>query len=548
MMGPARWPRVLLSVAVVVGVGGAIARRWLCDDAFISFRYAQNLVAGHGLVFNAEERVEGYTNFLWTLLCAGAAALGIDPVAFGQWAGIACFGAMVLAVARVGRRLLPGDTALLPAAAVGCALHRHLQEFASCGLETASFVLLVVLLLDALLAARAAAHWACGGVLATLLALSRPDGALFGAVGGLCALAVAVRQRRIGPLLAYVLPPLLVGAALLLWKLGYYGALLPNTFYAKSAHDPYPGQGLYYLALYLSTYWVLAPALLVLPVLPWLRPRGRAAWLLPGFGLAYAAFVVWVGGDFMFARFLLPITPVLYLALEWLVRRFLPGAGLLAAAVIGAGTLAWLPHQGLLDGEMWRGVGDERAQYPAERVAAIRDVGRRMGEALAGAPVRVVFFGTQAMLVYEAGFAYAMEGSTGLTDAHLARMQVDQRGRIGHEKSVYADPGYVLARGVHFLLEPYAGLLDLEPWRFISFFGMPATVVRYDRQVMQRLRDVPGVAYTDFERYLDAYLAALPGSDPVRVREDLARFQLYWFAHNDDPTRLGAFQRFLAGR
>jgi hypothetical protein len=29
-----------------------------------------NLVAGHGLVFNPGERVEGYTNFLWTLLMA----------------------------------------------------------------------------------------------------------------------------------------------------------------------------------------------------------------------------------------------------------------------------------------------------------------------------------------------------------------------------------------------------------------------------------------------------------------------------------------------
>ena len=30
---------------------------WSCDDAFISFRYAQHLVDGHGLVFNAGERV-----------------------------------------------------------------------------------------------------------------------------------------------------------------------------------------------------------------------------------------------------------------------------------------------------------------------------------------------------------------------------------------------------------------------------------------------------------------------------------------------------------
>src|SRR5690242_17979411 len=37
-------------------------------DAFISMRYARNLALGHGPVFNPGERVEGYTNFLWTLI------------------------------------------------------------------------------------------------------------------------------------------------------------------------------------------------------------------------------------------------------------------------------------------------------------------------------------------------------------------------------------------------------------------------------------------------------------------------------------------------
>ena len=39
-------------------VYAALASRswWLCDDAFISFRYARNLVAGHGLTFNVGDR------------------------------------------------------------------------------------------------------------------------------------------------------------------------------------------------------------------------------------------------------------------------------------------------------------------------------------------------------------------------------------------------------------------------------------------------------------------------------------------------------------
>ena len=39
----------------------ALDQWWTADDAFISFRYARNLVDGLGLVFNAGERVEGFT-------------------------------------------------------------------------------------------------------------------------------------------------------------------------------------------------------------------------------------------------------------------------------------------------------------------------------------------------------------------------------------------------------------------------------------------------------------------------------------------------------
>ena len=53
------------------------------DDAYVSFRYARNLVRGDGLVYNVGEPVEGYTNFLWTALAAVPLARGAaDPLPF----------------------------------------------------------------------------------------------------------------------------------------------------------------------------------------------------------------------------------------------------------------------------------------------------------------------------------------------------------------------------------------------------------------------------------------------------------------------------------
>ena len=50
------------------------------DDAFISYRYAENLFNGHGIVFNPGERVEGYSNFLYVLLMAPGLYFGNDYI------------------------------------------------------------------------------------------------------------------------------------------------------------------------------------------------------------------------------------------------------------------------------------------------------------------------------------------------------------------------------------------------------------------------------------------------------------------------------------
>ena len=70
---------VALLVVTAVYAWGVHRHHFLCDDAFISFRYAQHLSEGQGLVWNRGERVEGYTNFLWVLLMAAAIGAGIAP-------------------------------------------------------------------------------------------------------------------------------------------------------------------------------------------------------------------------------------------------------------------------------------------------------------------------------------------------------------------------------------------------------------------------------------------------------------------------------------
>ena len=48
------------------------------DDAPITYRYAENLAAGHGFVYNIGERILGTSTPLYTLLLAGLRVLGFS--------------------------------------------------------------------------------------------------------------------------------------------------------------------------------------------------------------------------------------------------------------------------------------------------------------------------------------------------------------------------------------------------------------------------------------------------------------------------------------
>ncbi|HET9299743.1 MAG TPA: hypothetical protein VFO11_07335 [Candidatus Polarisedimenticolaceae bacterium] len=471
---------------LALAVGDAVRLRWVSDDAFISFRYAANLVDGLGLVFNAGERVEGFSNFLWTLLLTPSLALGADPVAPAQVLGIVFYAATLglLVVCTLRRR-----TFRVPVAALGLALHLHARIFATGGLETALFTFLVTATVTVTMDARGGRGYALASCLALLAALTRPDGAIFLLWPLLGAL---IQERRPSSLTAAVLPAGVLGGLYLAWKLHYYGEILPNTFYAKSASEGRYPQGLLYLRLYFQTYWPLLAGLLAPLVL--LRPGREVRGLILSAGacLAYLLFVAHVGGDFMFARFALPVTPLLLLQAETLCAHLAPAslrwgvALVLLAGLAPARTPAAMFHL-----TNPTGIVEERAFYPRQRVEEARRAGAELERAFAGVPVRVAIYGSQAMLAYYARFPYVLEAHTGLTDREIARRPLPARGRVGHEKTVGL--AYLRTRDIDFVFG--FGLFPVRPppERRIQVGSVSGAIVRARPQVLEALRGRPGL-------------------------------------------------------
>jgi hypothetical protein len=191
---------VILSLGMIWAGWRAYVAWWTTDDAFISFRCARNLIEGLGLVFNEGERVEVYTNPLWTLWSAIGLRLGFEAEGWANVWGIVCYLGSIALLALNFRWLTRGMTGglrLLPLAAVAAALHPEWNIYATSGLETSAFTLL-------LLAGYMLAVWggsrtwpvALAGVVFALASLTRHDGALPTIVVGLFLLTLSRRRWR----------------------------------------------------------------------------------------------------------------------------------------------------------------------------------------------------------------------------------------------------------------------------------------------------------------------------------------------------------------
>lgn len=168
--------RIKLVVAVLVVV--TLTARLLpgartIDDAYITYRYARNLLAGEGFVYNAGERIQGTTTPLYTLLLAGLGALtgGVNApfplLSLGVNALADCGTAVVLFW--LGRRL--GSPRAGLAAGLAWAVAPFSVTFAIGGLETSVYVLL----LNGCAAAFLVRRRGLTALLAGLALLTRPD-------------------------------------------------------------------------------------------------------------------------------------------------------------------------------------------------------------------------------------------------------------------------------------------------------------------------------------------------------------------------------------
>ena len=313
-----------LAPGAVVAFYGVMAwrHRWLHEDGLINLRVVENLFAGRGLGYNAGERVEAFTSPAQIALVALGRVLTFGQVPLAQEVlivGVLASVTGLLLVVRGSMHLWgadePGRTAI-PLGVLVFAAVPLTWDFATSGHEGSVGFLWIGMCWFGLARRQRdrsldlaqpvdRPRWLLMAIGSG--ALVRPEFSLFtvsfvvwwfwcnrGASGS----RIRAAAWMFGPVVAYQI-----------FRMGYYGLLVPNTALAKLGGPLGTSAGLYYVGAFVSPFELWLPLLLLACALGFLvadASRGQAvlvaALMVPA--VANVAYLISIGGDYVNGRLL----------------------------------------------------------------------------------------------------------------------------------------------------------------------------------------------------------------------------------------------------
>lgn len=478
----------ILAVICVVFIWNVYQYNYISDDAFILLRYTKNFIQGEGLVFNPNERVEGFTSLLWVLLLSIFGKLHIDLLLSARFLGILAGLITIILTYSLSvslnetQRSSPSVIVFLPPLML--ALNGAFACWAGSGMETIFFVCLIAGSCWALLNRKVI----LSGILISTSVLTRPEGiVMFGLF--LFFLLIQARQNKIEDNVkkrwtSCLLGCVVVIVALFLFRRFYFGEWLPNTFYAKIGGGwDQIARGLKYFSEYASDHEGLIVMLASAGFILFFGDF-KARYLACGV-IAFWGTTIWEGGDGLpMYRFALVPLPLLLILQGTLIHKFcVHGIGLSKSATssmkyfLALITLLWAithlskpivashyilyEYQKSVEIPRWTLVGKWFKENASQ------------DQSLATVPVGAVSYYSE-LKVYDI---------VGMTDKHIAHLTMPSMGKgwAGHEKH---DGQYILSRKPTYLLLGNIDVTDkprnTEDIPFVPY---------YNKNIWERERD-----------------------------------------------------------
>jgi arabinofuranosyltransferase len=286
------------------------------------------------LVFNAGERVEGYTNFLWVMINAAFMKSGIDPLTTSRAISVVSAVLIFFILYQISSGIFKAKGFIPFISIILLAFNPGFVIWTYSGMEMIFFTLLTTTGIYFILKFIQSGSWKfiyIANILFGISALTRPEGVLFFSL----ALTFLIyflyfreyKNQKYSASLKKIILPVIIFLIIFLtyffWRYDYYGYFFPNTFYAKTGIQNQQLAGLYYVYKFIRES--LAYGLLLIFPLYFLIRNYRNFYLqfLIFIIVIYTSYIILIGGDVLLVqRFFIPIMPFIFLLVQQGISEF----------------------------------------------------------------------------------------------------------------------------------------------------------------------------------------------------------------------------------
>ncbi len=349
--------RAFLAAIIAIYVAYALRFWFVCDDAYITYRFSHNVADGLGLRYNVGDHtpVEGYSNFLWLMLAVPIERLGLDVALWMCGLSVLCGVAVLVYVRWTLMRHFEVGEGPANLATLCLATMPTMTVWATSGLETMAFALLTFATFERLVLARERDAWIGGAAAALSLSLIRTEGiawvvviVILGIVGRLIdgrkqdALLPRSVSRPWTALMGNAVKAggvaLGIFVAYFAWRTLYFDSWISNTARVKVGLGVVSLQaGLAYVSVYYLT--TLVPLLAFLGAPATLRRRFGGGLAVMTIAAAFPIYAAVVGGDYLpMGRLMLPGVPfaalMLGIGIDQIWRRHGAALGVALVTVV----------------------------------------------------------------------------------------------------------------------------------------------------------------------------------------------------------------------
>ena len=449
---------------------------------------------GDGLVYNSGEYVEGYTNFLWTIITAPFTRISFADVSV--FAIALCLFISILNIVFISKigslfdhEFEPYKMFLVLLPALFLAVDNSIAFWAIGGMESPIYTMFILGIAYSYLKINNGPKYLFILISSLMLCtLTRPEGNMIFVI---LILHLILYRKHVNDfkkvLLKIVVFYLLFCVIYYGFKLFYYGQIIPNTFYAKGVTDLKMNLvlGSKYLALCIGTRLYIFIFMAFIPLKRSLKRFNESFLLI--IVAVYLVYIIAVGGDWMIAnRFFVPILPFLYVLsvigmINFLIKfhriynnmeklkRFANWMTSGLTILLFVITLSFLEYKQLI-------IKDDNANY--EMHWSMFGKWLKMNVP----PNTVIAVGPAGKIPYYSQL-YTID-MWGLNNDYIAHTN-SKRLQAGHKKF---DFQYVLSLNPEFIIGGYEGFTDKDiPERYVKFNAPEDEYKCYD--IVYRLKE-----------------------------------------------------------